>query len=560
MRPASAAYLKEEKKLRGARPRVRAILYPFDLDYGLYPESGTFEHTRYGGEPGRVEMVEGTHPSGSWTSPVMQAFSPFVDTVVADWTAEVAGMAVTVSLRGAREAALVASAPFSRLTPQKEHPFYPYFQVRVEFSSTIRCWAPDSPEEADSLTAYAGDWSGDPEYDSYTGEGAFTGAVFGLRLMGRLSLPEADILDPGEVRLELARDFGGLKSGSHRLRVDNRNPKWLPAGGALPLPGLLGEERRLKLYHGFTRPDGQVEWLPLYEGVLSRLGDMADGWQERHRASLETRDWISHRLQQRLGAPSPEGERRPFLRGFYRARAELVAVTPAHLTDPAKNGSGSATLKVLGEFWGDRDITYLCQVESSGEVGEATFRWSTNGGQSWEATGLTAAGPQAPVTLSQGLAVYWEAGLGTDLMAGDQFTFTARAPVYHYRVYGAPFAEITRVYLNDEPTWEGVAADPETGEVLVTGRSAQVSARVVKDHTTHPVDIIEDILREVGLGETIHRDSFDLARSLTPEYRVGVCFENVPASQALREILRRTLFDLWVDFGEINIRAYLGEG
>ena len=40
---------------------------------------------------------------------------------------------------------------------------------------------------------------------------------------------------------------------------------------------------------------------------------------------------------------------------------------------------------------------------------------------------------------------------------------------------------------------------------------------------------------------------------------MGVCFENIPASQALREILRRTLYDLWVEFGEIKIRAYLGE-
>jgi hypothetical protein len=54
----------------------------------------------------------------------------------------------------------------------------------------------------------------------------------------------------------------------------------------------------------------------LYQGALSRLGGMADGWQERHGVDFETRDWISHRLNRRLGAPTPEGERRPFLRGF----------------------------------------------------------------------------------------------------------------------------------------------------------------------------------------------------------------------------------------------------
>ena len=124
---------------------------------------------------------------------------------------------------------------------------------------------------------------------------------------------------------------------------------------------------------------------------------------------------------------------------------------------------------------------------------------------------------------------------------------------------GAPFEAITAIYLNDEEVWEGVTADLETGDILVTGQTAQVSARVVKDGTTHPVDIMLDILAEVGLSEAVNQEAFDLAKSLTPEYAVGVCFENVPASQALREILQCSLYDLWVDFGEIKTRAYLGE-
>jgi hypothetical protein len=31
------------------------------------------------------------------------------------------------------------------------------------------------------------------------------------------------------------------------------------------------------------------------------------------------------------------------------------------------------------------------------------------------------------------------------------------------------------------------------------------------------------------------------------------------AAQAIRDIIQRTLYDLWVDFGEIKIRAYVGE-
>ena len=73
------------------------------------------------------------------------------------------------------------------------------------------------------------------------------------------------------------------------------------------------------------------------------------------------------------------------------------------------------------------------------------------------------------------------------------------------------------------------------------------------------MDIVTDILTEVGLSPAIHLDSFALAKSLTPEYAIGVSFENVTAGQAIREIVRRCLYDLWIDFGEIRINAYLGE-
>jgi hypothetical protein len=522
MRLASGEFLQEERLLRGASPRVKAVLFPFDLDYGLGPGSGTFEHTQYGGEPGRLELEEG-FTAGSWTSPVMQTFSPYLDTVLAFWEEQADCLEARVFLRGAAVADQVSGAAYTQLFPQAEFPLFPFFQVRVEFL------------------------------------GEFPAYISGLRFEGRLTFPESEILNPGEVHIELTRDFGGLKSGSHILGMDNRGSQWLPTGGSFYFLGLPWEEKRLALYHGFELPSGEVEWLLLYQGTLSRLGGMADGWQERHRVELETLDWITHCLNRRLGAPTPEGERRPFMRGFYRARGELAEVTPAEVNSPVKTGSGSAILKILGDYRGEVITNYLLQAESTGEVGTATFRWSVTGGQSWESMGLICGDAENPVTLSHGLAVYWQPGIGHDLVAGDSFTFTGNPQVYRYQLFGGPFETITAIYLNGEETWEDVDADPETGNIWVSGKSAQVSARVVKDGTTHPVDIMLDIFTAVGLGEAVHQESFELAKSFTPEYAVGVCFENIPASQALRELLRRSLYDLWVDFGEIKIRAYLGE-
>ena len=525
MRQASGAFLQEETKLRGARPRVKAVLFPFDLDDGLGPNSGDFEHTQYSGEPGKVELTAGS-PAGSWTSPVMQAFSPDLETVTPAWEDHSGAPGALVYLRGAATLDQVVGASYTQLSPQGEFPLFPFFQVRLELQA---------------------------------GEGEGQAYLSGLSLAGRLTIPASELISPGAVRVDLARDFSGLRSSSHTLGLDNRQTQWLPVGGNFSFLGLPWEEKCLALYHGYELPNGQVEWLLLYQGTMTNLGKMSDGWQERHQAELETQDWITYRLNRRLGAPTPDGERRPFMRGFYRARGELWQSTSASVDPPAKAGSGSATLVVLGDYRGNVLTNYYLQIATGGEVNTATFQWSINNGQSWEKTGLVCGGAENPVTLSGGLSVHWQPGIGNDLAAGDVFTFTARAPVYDYRLAGAPFEAISAIYLNDEEVFEGVTADLETGDILVTGQTAQVSARVVKDSTTHPVDIMLDILAEVGLSEAVNQESFDLAKSLTPEYAVGVCFENIPASQALREILQCSLYDLWVDFGEIKIRAYLGE-
>jgi hypothetical protein len=325
-------------------------------------------------------------------------------------------------------------------------------------------------------------------------------AISQLRFEGRLTIPESEILNPGEVRVDLARDFSGLKSGSHCLLLDNREGQWLPGRetfylhGASPGGKAPGPAPRLEL------PNGGTEWLPLYQGALSRLGGMADGWQERHGVEMETRDWISHRLNRRLGAPTPEGERRPFLRGFYRLRGELMEVTEAQVGQPQKVGNGSATLVVLGDYRGEEEAEYLLQVEPPAKWGKPPSGGPLTGGQSWEKIGLTCGGAENPVSLSEGLTVYWQPGIGTTWWPGIGSASRPRPPSTATGCRGRPFEAITAIYLNGEATWEGAAADLLTGDITITGASAQVSARVVKDGTTHPVDIMLDIFTEVGLG------------------------------------------------------------
>lgn len=559
MRTTGSEYLQEENRTRGSRPRVKAVLYPFDLDYGLADGSGEFIHTVYGGESGKLLLEEGYYPTASWTSPILHTFSAYLNLVAAYWEDLAGRMEAQINLRTATSQQEVGDADYVSLGLGEEYPLLPYFQVQVAFQETERHWAVDAAEDADEFTAYAVNQAPDGGYESYSPEGEFPGYLANLRLEGRLSLPESEILDAGAVGVDLARDFSELRAGDHTLVLDNRRGQWLAGGENFYLLGLPWRQKQVALHHGWELPQGEVEWQLVYQGELERLAGMAHGWQGEHRVRLESRDWVAARLQTRLGAPSAQGERQPFIRGPYRAKAELVETIDTQVSEPEKSGSGSAVLKVVGDYRGDFNQDYLLQIESSGEVGGVSFRWSTNNGQSWRQTGQGTTGAENPVELEEGLAVYWESGSGTDLVAGDSWTFTAQATAYYYQVYGGPFAGITGVYLNGEESQDRVTVDPETGLITVTGRSASVEARVVKDATTHPVDIITDILAAVGLSTAIQQDSFALAKSLTPNYAIGVCFENVTAAQALREILNRCLYDFWVDFGEIKIRAYLGE-
>jgi hypothetical protein len=98
-----------------------------------------------------------------------------------------------------------------------------------------------------------------------------------------------------------------------------------------------------------------------------------------------------------------------------------------------KIGSGSANLVLTGDYERQEQRQFVVQMETSGEVGEATFRWSRDGGLTWEAGGLISGGPEHPVALEDGLSVYWEGGAGTDLVAGDYWSFWGGEPAEHPR-------------------------------------------------------------------------------------------------------------------------------
>ena len=93
-----------------------------------------------------------------------------------------------------------------------------------------------------------------------------------------------------------------------------------------------------------------------------------------------------------------------------------------------KYGSGSATLILSGDYTRLERRYFVIRMETGGEVGQATFSWSKDGGLTWEASGLITGDREHPVALWGGVSVAWEGGGGADFVAGDYWTFLAGEP------------------------------------------------------------------------------------------------------------------------------------
>ena len=97
---------------------------------------------------------------------------------------------------------------------------------------------------------------------------------------------------------------------------------------------------------------------------------------------------------------------------------------------PQKEGAGAANALLGGTYSGTNNLDYYIEIESTGEIGAATFRWSDDGGASFDATGVATS--TAAVALNNGVTVRWTQGAGNDVVDGDTWRFKGYLP-YHRR-------------------------------------------------------------------------------------------------------------------------------
>ena len=136
--------------------------------------------------------------------------------------------------------------------------------------------------------------------------------------------------------------------------------------------------------------------------------------------------WFGYGLDWSL-AESPFAE---MDRVQFKLRGQAASRRVHNLT---KVGSGSAAVMLLGDWTAQEKRFFVVEAEATGDVGQATVRWSQDGGATWQATGLTTGGRQHPLDLTGGLQICWEGGASPHLAAGDKWTFWAGDPAEHPR-------------------------------------------------------------------------------------------------------------------------------
>lgn len=104
------------------------------------------------------------------------------------------------------------------------------------------------------------------------------------------------------------------------------------------------------------------------------------------------------------------------------------SIATGYASRAQKEGSGSAVMSVSGTFTGTQNLDYLVQIDAAGtnEIGSAKFKWSDDGGASFDATGVTTS--TSPVALNNGLSVSWTQGAGKDVLINDKWRFKGVLP------------------------------------------------------------------------------------------------------------------------------------
>jgi hypothetical protein len=151
--------------------------------------------------------------------------------------------------------------------------------------------------------------------------------------------------------------------------------------------------------------------------------------------------------------------------------AGITASTQAAgaLSKPQKEGAGSAGAVLGTVYSGAEDLDYYVEIESTGEIGTATFKWSDDGGATFDATGVSTSATL--ITLNNGVEIRWTQGSGNDVVIGDSWRFKAYLPYHRNKLLDR----------ERDTEWRSSSAAAQT-LTFDLGSAQQPQALVIMDH------------------------------------------------------------------------------
>lgn len=163
----------------------------------------------------------------------------------------------------------------------------------------------------------------------------------------------------------------------------------------------------------------------------------------------------------------------------YKLRLEEVpsqdgGVEIRRISPTVKMGAGgSGSCESGGIYTGLATKNYKIEIDFAGEIGVATFKWSNDGGATWQDEEILIANTD-PIGLELGLTAAFAGGDGTDFVVGDYWLFSAE---FWTEVDYIPTQtkEYQVNYVNGDVLFHSADADKEI-QVSYEGRGSLVDA------------------------------------------------------------------------------------
>ncbi|MBW2596805.1 MAG: hypothetical protein JRC93_12715, partial [Deltaproteobacteria bacterium] len=142
---------------------------------------------------------------------------------------------------------------------------------------------------------------------------------------------------------------------------------------------------------------------------------------------------------------------------------------------------GSATVQNGGLYSASEDKGYIIEIDGIGagkEVGQATFKWSDDDGQTWTETGVTT--QTGAYEISNGVTVQFAAGTGDDCELGDKWSWICKNNYGTQKIFD----------LDRDFAYRSRSLDDPNTITLTFSEAKNITALAILDHNLSSAAVI----------------------------------------------------------------------